>query len=255
MKLKIFSDLHLEFCKPDQTYFVGEGDVLILAGDILCAKHLKTSGYKHKVYKNFLSQCSRNYNDIIYVKGNHECYGYSYDKTQEKILNSLPKNFHLLEQSTVSINNWNFIGMTMWTDFRNENPIEMWDAKSYMNDYNKIRITPKYRKLNPDDVLAIHKKSKNYLLEQLKTLDNVIVITHHAPSYQSIAEKFKTESSACYVNNFDSLIIEHPQIKYWFHGHVHSFFDYMIEQCRVICNPGGYPGEYTGFNPDFTLEV
>ena len=45
MKVKVVSDLHLEMCEqghgvPD----LGEGEVLILGGDILCARHFKTNG-------------------------------------------------------------------------------------------------------------------------------------------------------------------------------------------------------------------
>jgi hypothetical protein len=41
-KIKVVSDLHLECCEhghgiPD----LGEGEVLILGGDILCARHFK----------------------------------------------------------------------------------------------------------------------------------------------------------------------------------------------------------------------
>jgi predicted phosphodiesterase len=51
------------------------------------------------------------------------------------------------------------------------------------------------------------------------------------------------------------LIMNHPQIKYWVHGHTHTPFDYMIEGCRVICNPCGYPGQDTGFNDQLYLRI
>lgn len=39
------------------------------------------------------------------------------------------------------------------------------------------------------------------------------------------------------------------------HGHTHTPFDYLIGDCRVICNPSGYPGQDTGFNPNFELNL
>jgi len=36
--------------------------------------------------------------------------------------------------------------------------------------------------------------------------------------------------------------LDHPQIKLWTHGHTHHEFDYMIGECRVVCNPRGYHG-------------
>lgn len=256
MKLKVLSDLHLEHFVACQVYRVGEGDVLVLAGDILNAKHFKTDGYLHAVYDRFLNDCSKNYNKVLYVFGNHEYYGYNYEGTKKKIKDNLPDNFHILDNDTITIDNWNFVGFTLWTDFCNENPLEMMDAECYMNDYKAIRIGPKYRKLRANDTVAFHKESKQYLLNQLQTLnENVFVISHHAPSLQSVPQEYKKHANGAYCSNFDNLIINYPQIKYWVHGHTHNPFDYMIENCRVICNPGGYPGQDTGFDPNFEIEI
>lgn len=255
MKVKVFSDLHLEHYHACQIFpWIGEGDVLILAGDILCAKHFKKNGYLKDVYNRFLNDCSTNYQKVFYVKGNHEPYQYNYEGAHKVIQENLPSNFHLLENETVTINNWNFIGFTLWTDFRNENALEMMEAEQCMNDYKVIRITSNYRKLNANDTLAFHKTSKQYLLNQLDTLkENVFVISHHAPSYQSVPQQFKKHANGGYCSNLDELILDHPQIKYWVHGHTHQFWDYMIGDCQVICNPGGYPGQDTGLHEDFEL--
>lgn len=256
MKLRIYSDLHLEHFSANQIFPVGEGNVLVLAGDILCAKHFKTDGYIHAIYDRFLNDCSKNFDNVLYVMGNHEFYGYNYEGTKKKLKNNLPGNFHLLDNDTVTINNWNFIGFTLWTDFRNENALEMMEAECNMNDYKVIRIGSNYRKLRADDTLNFHKQSKKYLLEQLQTLnENVFVISHHAPSHQSVPQQFKTHANGAYVSDLDGLIINHPQIKYFIHGHTHNFFDYMIEQCRVICNPGGYPGQITNFDPNLEVQL
>lgn len=251
MKLKVLSDLHLEHCVACQVYPVGEGDVLVLAGDILNAKHFKTKGYIRDVYNRFLEDCSKNYQKVLYVFGNHEYYGYNYEGAKKKIKENLPDNFHILENDTVQIEDWNFIGFTFWTDFRNENALEMMEAECNMNDYKVIRIGHNYRKLTANDTLGFHKESKKYLINQLQTLkENVFVITHHAPTYQSVPQEYKKHANGAYCSNLDDLIIEHPQIKYWVHGHTHTAFNYMIEQCRIVCNPAGYPGQATGFNPD-----
>jgi hypothetical protein len=132
----------------------------------------------------------------------------------------------------------------------------MMEAECILNDYKTIRIGSNYRKLNANDTLSFHKKSKAYLLKQLETLkDNVFVISHHAPSYQSIAPQFKCSANGAYVSDLDDLILSHSQIKYWVHGHTHHNFDYHIEQCRVICNPVGYPGENSPYNPDLLIEL
>jgi hypothetical protein len=165
---------------------------------------------------------------------------------------------HLLENDYVKIKDWVFLCATLWTDFRNENPLEMMESGRYMNDYKTIRIGPNYRKLNPDDTLGFHKKSKQFLLDTLPKFENqkVWVLTHHSPSYQSVHPKYKTSScNSAFCSDLDDLILSHPQIKYFSHGHIHENMDYMIGNCRVICNPKGYPGENPDFDPNFDIEI
>jgi hypothetical protein len=133
MKIKVVSDLHLECCEenigvPD----LGEGDVLILGGDILCARHFKKNGPLHKVYDDFLQKCVKNFDEVLYLNGNHEAYGYNYEGTFDVLAEHLPKEIHYLENDYVNIKDWVFLGATLWTDFRNENALEMMEASRYV---------------------------------------------------------------------------------------------------------------------------
>lgn len=262
MKVKVVSDLHLECCEqghgvPD----LGKGEVLILGGDILCARHFKKDGPLHQVYKDFLQKCVENFDEVLYIAGNHEPYGYNYEGTWDVLAEHLPKEIHILENDFVVIKDWVFLGATLWTDFRNRNALEMMEAAQCMNDYKTIRITPKYRKMNPDDTYGFHQKSKQFLLEKLEQFKNhkIWVLTHHAPSYQSVHEKFKSSGIAngAYVSDLDGLILDNPDIRVWSHGHTHTSFDYKIGDCRVICNPRGYcPIEVNpNFDPNFEIEI
>jgi predicted phosphodiesterase len=260
MKVKLLSDLHLEVCEKGGTFHPGEGDVLILAGDILTAKHLEKNGPLNKIYTDFLNDCVKNFDHVLYVMGNHEHYGYHFESTYDKIKLHIPSTIHLLENETVQIGDWTFIGMTMWTDFNKENPSDMFAVKQMLNDYQTIRSTSKYRKLQPYDILDVHRASRLYLFHQLKEHknDNVFVITHHAPCEMSIAGKYKGNVSNCaYYTDFSDIIINNPQIKYWAHGHVHHKNDYMLEQCRIMSNPRGYYGFETieGYDLDFCVEI
>ena len=120
MKIKVVSDLHLETCEyghgvPD----LGEGEVLILGGDILCARHFKKNGPLKKVYNDFLKKCVDNFDEVLYLAGNHEAYGYNYEGTWDVLKENLPEGIHLMEDSVVKIADWVFLGATLWTDFRN----------------------------------------------------------------------------------------------------------------------------------------
>ncbi len=259
MRVRTVSDLHLEFCQegigiPD----LGEGDTLILGGDILCAKHFKTNGPLHKVYDEFLQKCVDNFEHVIYILGNHCYWGNQWENTIKVLKEHFPPSIHILENDYVKIKDWVFLCCTLWTDFRNENPLEMMESGRYMNDYKTIRIGSNYRKLNPDDTLKAHRQSKQFLLKKLEEFKNekIWIATHHAPSHRSISPKYKTFScNSAFCSDLDDLILNHPIIKYWSHGHIHESMDYMIGECRVLCNPRGYfPME---INPDFdpNLEV
>jgi hypothetical protein len=263
MKVKVCSDLHLECCEHNQGVpDLGSGEILILGGDILCARHFKTNGSLHQVYKDFLQRCVDNFDWVLYINGNHEYYGYNYEGTHNVLKENLPEGIHFMDDSVVKIQEWVFLGATLWTDFRKENPLEMMEAQRYMNDYKTIRIGSNYRKLRPEDTLEFHKKSKQFLLDTLPMFENdkVWVLSHHAPSYQSISTKYRMETTnGAYASHLDELILSHPQIKYFSHGHTHSSFRYHIGECEIICNPRGYYNSYnnSGLNLDFdpNLEV
>lgn len=258
MKIKLASDLHLEHLYPTETVNLGSGDVLVLAGDILTAKPFKTNGYLNQIYTRFLNDCSKNFNHIFYILGNHEHYGYCFDHTCDKLKEILPDNFHLLNNDKVVLGDWVFMGATLWTDHHKANPIYMMENALAMNDYKTIRITSKYRKLSPEDTLKEHRKSIRYFETELENHknDKVFMITHMAPSWQSVPQEYKTSTcNSAYVSDLDDWILERPQIKFWTHGHTHDSFDYPIGECRVICNPHGYRGENTNFNPNFEIEI
>lgn len=265
MKVRLISDLHLEFCEdgngvPD----LGEGNILILGGDILCARHLKKDGKLIEVYNSFMYKCVENFDRVLFIPGNHEFYGYNYEGTLEVLRTYLNPHVDFLHDSYVIIDDWVFIGSTFWTNFRDGNPLDMMEASRFMNDYKTIRIGSNYRKLTPQDVYKFHVSSKNFLERTLEEYEdkNVWVLTHHGPSYQSVHEKYKLNSfNSSYVTDLDDFILSYPQIKVWSHGHTHESFDYKIGDCRVICNPRGYYNGYNSsglnskFNPNFEVEL
>ena len=258
MKVKILSDLHLEHLDSEYTFDVGSGEVLVLAGDILVAKHLNTDGNLNRIYNSFLNFCSENFKHVFYVFGNHEFYGYNYESTFKKVENILPSNIHLMNNNTVEIEDWVFIGGTLWTDHNKGNPVNMMENQYVMNDYHRIRIGSNYRKLNTEDTLSIHRNTKSYFENQLNIHKDkkVFMISHMAPSYQSTHPHYKGQSlNSAYCNDMDDWISSRPQIKYFVHGHVHYFMDYTIDGCRVICNPKGYPRETTNYNPNLEIEI
>ena len=257
MKINLVSDLHLEF--SPQT--LPGGEVLILAGDICEYRALKNN---KTIESFFTTQCSK-YDCVFMVMGNHEHYNHKFHKTYDDLKAILPTNVILLENEMVEYNDVIFLGATLWTDLNKGDPVTAFTLKGCMNDYKVIQnYYPErglYYKLTPEWTAETHEKTKQYfkiVLNQHKDKP-VVVVTHHAPSFASVNEKFKheTTTNGGYASELSEFILDNPQIKVWCHGHMHDPVDYMIGDTRIVANPRGYlPWEAdNGFDPNFTFEI
>ena len=124
-----------------------------------------------------------------------------------------------------------------------------------MNDYKKIRVSPKYSNLKVIDTIAIHRKSLNYLSNNLAKYQDqkTVLVTHHAPSLKSIPIEYQDDIlSAAYASDLEQFIGQNENLSLWIHGHIHHSWDYKINSTRVVCNPRGYPDQ---FNPTFDPEL
>ena len=258
-RCSIISDLHLEFGDLE----LPGGDVLILSGDVVEAKHLQQADYTpeiiglsertgmkfHRYARFFNEECSK-YREVIYVMGNHEHYGFKFDNTYQQLADNLPSNVHLLEKETYEIDGVVFIGGTMWTDLNKGDPITSYTLKSAMNDYRVITKHYKdkniYHKLTPEVTREEHMKTKRFISSAVAEAGDkkIVVVTHHSPSTQSIKPRYRGDyhMNGGYSSAMEDFIIERPQIKVWTHGHTHDTFDYMVGETRVMCNPRGYAG-------------
>jgi len=263
MKLQIVSDLHLEFSDINIKN-QGDTDVLVLAGDILVAAKLfrpnSESGYK---FRDFLSRVSFQFPHVVYVAGNHEFYGgghfYGTVDTLRHWCSANYGNVYFLEDETKIIDDVMFVGSTLWTDMNRGDPITLFHVKEAMNDYRAIKNDRRgYTPINPQDTVERHIRSKQYIETVVSNADpdqKIVVVGHHTPSQQSIAEHYRAEyyMNGAYHNRLDEYIMDNPKIKMWIHGHTHVAFDYMIGDTRVVCNPRGYDSyngsENTGWDP------
>jgi len=260
MKINVISDLHLDFA--DLT--LPGGDVLILSGDICEARRLKKDMYNpdmvlfeherkdqrpDRYYRFFEEECSK-YREVVMVMGNHEHYGFQYQKTYAHIASQLPDNVTLLENQTHTIDDVIFVGCTLWTDMNQSDPLTMFHMKSQMNDYRQVTMFNEsknvYHRLDPERTVADHYKSKVYIQQIVEAdpLKKYVVVTHHAPSKSSTHPHYINDTlmNGAYSSDLSEFILDHPQIKFWTHGHTHDPFDYMIGSTRIICNPRGYSG-------------
>jgi len=257
MKIHLISDLHTEFewyCIPELEDEANT--IVILAGDIGVAKR------PEQTYLPTVANAVKRFKHVFMVMGNHEHWDGSLNTTYGKIFHATLEydNFDLLEKETKVIDGVAFIGATLWTDMDDNNPSVTLHAASTIKDYKRIRVGPTekpYRQnLRPLDTMSHHQRAKEYIYADIKAQkdagNKVVVITHHAPSYQSVAEPYKGRMiNGAYCTELGVAICNlEPDL--WVHGHTHYSFDYEIHKTRIVCNPRGYStGVASDLNVDF----
>lgn len=282
MKIKLVSDLHLEFSDTD---IPNNGcDVLILSGDILIAQdlhdhkrdfgrpadlpkeYLWKSGQmrpqKADRFRNFLQRCSDNFKHVVYVAGNHEFYHGKWYATIDYLHEECAyyPNVYFLENKTKIIDDVPFLGCTLWSDLNKENPISMQMVSQLLSDHRLIRNDKQsYRRIHGKDTVDRHKESLAWLGQEVKKYNSCVVVGHYGPSHLSIHPKYKHDFhlNGAYCSDLSEFILDHPQIKLWTQGHTHHAFQYKLGNTTVACNPRGYEGYEpdSGWDKSLIIEV
>jgi predicted phosphodiesterase len=267
IRIAVLSDLHLEVrrwhlvrdglsedaARDTLRRLVGEAiapartaDLVILAGDV----ENGVAGIDWAA-RAFAGQ------PVVTVAGNHEFYG-------ERIPGLLPRlhaaagrsgNVTFLENAEARLRIGSralrFLGCTLWTDFRlygeSGAALAMALAADRILDHARIALDNGSRFL-PANARRLHAASLSWLEEALETPDEpfdgtTVVVTHHAPSPQSVAPQFVGDPlSPSFASDLTGLI-ERTRPALWIHGHTHHPVDYRVGATRVLSNQWGYPKE------------
>ena len=253
LKICCLSDLHTEF-RNGVPVKISESDcdVFILAGDV--------GDPFAPIYKIQLQRFIGRSKVVLIVAGNHEHWQTKFNKSESfesihqrihQICDLLNQNqsltrFFFLEKQWIKINQYFFIGCTLWTE-----PDDS-DSK-IMNDFNNIH------QWNQSLCINRCQESKRWLkstIDELKlnhgaSKGSIIVITHHLPTmkiFDSTLGKtglpvLKSRHTHKTANATETDLLS--DVGHWFCGHVHEFVDTMIDGCRLIINPIGYPNQST----------
>jgi predicted phosphodiesterase len=282
MKIAVCSDLHLEF-GPIELKNPGGVEVLILSGDIFVEKDLMDRDptgildfRKSNMIHEFFENCCNSFPHVVYVAGNHEHYHGDFATTLKEIkrkLKYLP-NLQILDKEIWDYKDeYRFVGGTLWTDMNKEDGLTLYQIKSRMNDFRLVRNSDRVVNFKdqegkfhtreasfcPEDAVEDHKKMVDYLkvvYEDTPPWIKMIVVGHHAPSKASTHPRYADETlmNGGYSSDLSEFILDRPGIKLWTHGHTHEDFDYMIGDCRIVCNPRGYIN-YESRADSFELKV
>jgi predicted phosphodiesterase len=253
MKIALVSDVHLSvgfLPLPEST-----ADVLVIAGDIARPARAMEWARATRV-------------PTIYVAGNHEFYGSDLATTYARLVElSEGTNIRVLERSEWHHQGVRFLGCTLWSDYRlfeteDARTRGLSDATKFMYDFSVIKVAPDFADtFSPAVSQLLFAQSVAWLEECFARphAGPTVVVTHFAPTPQSIAARFKDSSiNASFVSDLTSQI-ERWQPELWLHGHTHDSFDYRVGRTRVVCNARGYAKdgrtENGRFDPAFTIDL
>jgi len=244
MIVQYCSDLHLEF--PENKAFLEknpipvEGDILILAGDIVPFK-------VQEEHDDFWDYLSSNFQFVYWVPGNHEYYYSDISEYSGSIYKKLRNNVILVNNTSVINNDVRFIFTTLWTDI---SPVNQLITQYQMSDFRVIRDG--VGMLTPERYNQLHRESLNFLIAELakKDIEKTVVVSHHVPTYLNYPEKYKGETlNEAFAVELKHLI-ENLGIDYWIFGHHHqNKFDFTIGKTQLLSSQLGYVrhNEHLGF--------
>lgn len=228
MKIVVVSDIHLETRQEIPDIFNEwniEADIVVLAGDIGCP-------FK-KLTEDFLTIMSKNFDHVLYVPGNHEYYsGYSIKKCNKKLQKLCDKfeNVICMNNKTCEIDGIKFIGSILWSYI----PV----GDHFPNTGDGTSINGMTQTLKNE----LFFENVHFLTSEInksrKNQDDVVVITHHLPTYKAISPQHKNyPSNFYYASNLDHLI---QGCNVWIHGHSHTHLKLVVKDCLLYRNPVGY---------------
>lgn len=260
------SDLHNEFSAYTIPKLPGdEKRILILAGDIFTDSMVLGAVEWMKI-------ASEQFYQVIMVYGNHDYYhGNIADSLKEriKLFEEYFDNVHILNNDYRIFDGTVFFGGTLWTDLND--PLHIYN-KRYMNDFRYIKRKPGGDLFNTVSWLNQHVETATFIKDYAAFLrqnpqikqENIVVVTHHAPTSKSIDSRYVGDALNCfYYSNLEETIYD-SNIGLWCHGHVHQAKQYEVGDTTVLCNPRGYERdesyansfrEETGFDPFLIIKM
>lgn len=250
MKLRLWSDLHLEFSGNKFKHIWAPSDedreiTLLLAGDIGVGLGARF----------FVENLCQSFKHVLFVCGNHEFYDNDMTVIRarwKEVEDEIP-NFHFLDNEWRILDGVRFLGGTMWTDFHDGDPFAVGNAHRVMNDFRAIK---KDRfAIKPGTLIEEHDKFLDFLLTKFDEEFNgpTVVMTHHSPGNVQRSEYGSNMLNYAYFAELENMVGTHNKAKLWVHGHTHASADYMVNETRIVCNPHGYFGHEV--NPNFDKNI
>jgi len=237
----VLSDIHCEFHADGGRAFIASlaaanTDVLVVAGDLCTSDRMD----------DVLPRLTARFPTVVYVTGNHKCYGSHPDAVHACLagLAARLSNLHWLDNSTCDINGVRFAGGTLWFPERPDNVA----YRGFLSDFRLIEDFEPW-------VYEQHKLTRALLVRETQRAD--VVVTHHLPTHRCVAPRYASSPlNRFFVADVDEFVEVRGGPRLWVHGHTHESVDIEVAGTRVVCNPLGYPREVNdAFVDEFVVEL
>lgn len=253
MKIQFASDLHLEFHDNSRWLkdnpLIPVGDILLLAGDI---GYLGDENYSKHPFWNW---CAEYFKETIVVPGNHELYkGLDINDLSEGWELKIRNNVRVVYNKVLHYGDIDIICSTLWAEI----PLrEAYFTEKEVSDFRRIRDGERFlswARFNEE-----HRKCIDFICRSVEEskAKTKIVVTHHVPSFQLMAEEFRGSMiNGAFTSNLDKMI-ENLSINYWIYGHSHRNIETEIGGTKMLTNQLGYvfANEHIDFNGKKFIEI
>lgn len=249
--VQLLSDTH---GKPIHELIDVDADIVVHAGDFGNGPSMALEAAKW---------CEFNGIEYVFVLGNHDYYGCYIDP----VLNTIKdKGYNFLTgDNEITILGYTFVGGTLFSNFRAnrllyDDPIQLDANRDYAQQgvYDFIAIGSQVGEgyIQTEEYITRHNKEWNHI-QRYKNRDDVIVVTHFPPHLCCLDPYWSTHPTGQQLNPFFINDRDVSGFKYIFSGHTHSAIDTIVDGCRVVINPYGYPQEIgvNGFRNKLIIEL
>lgn len=244
LDFQLVSDLHLEKTNDNGSAFVDAlpvaSDVLVVAGDLTFIQFFDQ-------LKVLFEKLCRKRRRVYYVPGNHEYYKLL-PREAEALLSAVEEELptlKILRPGYVDVlDGQRVLGASLWFP---EDPFSV-VYSGLLDDFQKIKSFVPW-------VYEQNTAAVSFFEKELRKGD--VVITHHLPTFRSVAEKYVGSNlNRYFVCDLERLIVEREPVL-WMHGHTHIPCDHHVGGCRIVANPRGYPDgpAHESFNDKLVLSV
>lgn len=254
MKIQYASDLHLEFGENSKWLksnpLIPSAEILVLAGDI---GYLGDSNY---VTHPFWDKVSEDFKKVIVIPGNHELYKFfDINELHEGWNQEIRPNVHVHYNSVIPLDDTtDLIASTLWSKIPQG---EEYITEHCVSDFKRIR-NGEFR-LSSERFNEEHTRCLDFIKKAVNDskTKNIVVATHHVPSFALMAEEFKGSAiNGAFTVELGDYIAD-SRINSWIYGHSHRNIDAIIGKTQCVSNQLGYvfQDEHHSFLRDAVVEI